>query len=279
MNGGSSAIFTLGGAASSFTGPVGATYTITDATAAYGTLGHLVAAQCTDCYQMSVDNPAVRPIQHWDATFTETPQLAVPTAGPPPKTWTLHLGASFADVPTSDIFYKFIETIFHNGVTGGCGGTSYCPTNPALRKQMAVFLLKARYGAAYVPPAAVGLFADVPPANPFAPWIEDLFNRGITGGCSASPLNYCPDNTVLRQQMAVFLLKTLEGSGYTPPACAGVFGDVPCPSLFAAWIEDLAGRGITGGCGGGNFCPTNPNTRGQMAVFLTKTFGLVLYGP
>jgi len=79
--------------------------------------------------------------------------------------------------------------------------------------------------------------------------------------------------------MAVFLLKTLEGSTYVPPACTGVFPDVPCPSTFAPWIEDLAARGITGGCGGGNFCPAAPNTRGQMAVFLTKTFGLLLYGP
>ena len=277
MNGGSSATFSLSGAASNFTGPAGPTYTITDATAAYGTLGHLTAVQCTDCYQMSLT--AVRPIQHWDAAFTETPQLAVPTAGPPPKTWTLHVGASFSDVPTADIFYKFIETIFHNGVTGGCGGTGYCPTNPALRKQMAVFLLKARYGPGYVPPAAAGIFTDVPQANLFAPWIEDLYNRGITGGCSVSPLMYCPDNTVLRQQMAVFLLKTLEGASYVPPACVGVFGDVPCPSTFAPWIEELSDRAIAAGCGGGNFCPTNPNTRGQMAVFLTKTFGLVLYGP
>jgi hypothetical protein len=279
MNGGSSAVFTLSGSASSFGGPPGATYTILDGTAAYGTLGHLVAAQCTDCYQMGVDNPAVRPAPHWDATFTETPQMTAPTAGPPPKTWTLHVGASFSDVPASDIFYRFIETIFHKGVTGGCGGTAYCPTNPALRKQMAVFLLKARYGASYVPPPAIGIFTDVPQADPFAPWIEDLFSRGITGGCSVSPFLYCPDNTVLRQQMAVFLLKTLEGASYVPPACTGVFGDVPCPSTFAPWIEDLAARAIAAGCGGGNFCPTNPNTRGQMAVFLTKTFGLVLYGP
>jgi hypothetical protein len=36
---------------------------------------------------------------------------------------------------------------------------------------------------------------------------------------------------------------------------------------------------ITGGCGGGNNCPGSPNTRDRMAVFLVKTFGLVLYGP
>jgi hypothetical protein len=45
------------------------------------------------------------------------------------------------------------------------------------------------------------------------------------------------------------------------------------------WINQLATEGITGGCGGGNYCPLDPVQRGQMAVFLTKTFGLILYGP
>ncbi len=81
--------------------------------------------------------------------------------------------------------------------------------------------------------------------------------------------------------MAVFLLKASQSFAYTPPACTGtVFGDVPCTGgIFDPWIEDLGARGITGGCGGGNFCPGDPNTRGQMAVFLTKAFGLLLYGP
>ena len=76
--------------------------------------------------------------------------------------------------------------------------------------------------------------------------------------------------------MAVFLLKAKLGSSYTPPACAGIFGDVACPSLFADWIEDLYNRSITAGCQASPplYCPNDPNTRGQMAVFLVKAFGL-----
>ena len=74
--------------------------------------------------------------------------------------------------------------------------------------------------------------------------------------------------------MAVFLLKAKHGSTYVPPACNGDFTDVACPSQFADWIEQLAEEEITGGCGGTNYCPLNPNTRGQMAVFITKTFNL-----
>ena len=66
-----------------------------------------------------------------------------------------------------------------------------------------------------------------------------------------------------------------------PPAQA-VFDDVPCTpgTGFSDWIEELFDRGVTGGCSVTPplYCPTNPNNRGQMAVFLVKTFGLVLYG-
>jgi hypothetical protein len=70
------------------------------------------------------------------------------------------------------------------------------------------------------------------------------------------------------------LLKTEHGSSYTPPGCMGVFQDVPCPSQFANWIEQLAAENITGGCGGGDYCPTASANRGQMATFLVKTFNL-----
>ena len=76
--------------------------------------------------------------------------------------------------------------------------------------------------------------------------------------------------------MAVFLLKAEHGDQYVPPPCAGIFGDVACPSQYANWIEQMAAEGITFGCGSGNYCPLANNTRGQMAVFIEKTFGLVL---
>jgi uncharacterized repeat protein (TIGR03803 family) len=181
--------------------------------------------------------------------------------------------ADFLDVPQSDNFHDFVERIFRAGVTAGCGGGNFCRDTAALRKQMAVFMLKAKEGSSYTPPPAVGIFADVPASDPFAPWIEELHHRGVVAGCGDGSI-YCPNDPVLRQQMAVVLLKTLLGSTYVPPACAGLFGDVPCSNPFAVWIEDLYTQGIAAGCGGGDYCPDNPTTRGQMSVFLTKTFSL-----
>jgi hypothetical protein len=183
---------------------------------------------------------------------------------------------TFPDVPISNPFFHYVQTIYQLGITGGCAGGNYCPGNPVTRGQMAVFLLKAKYGAAHVPPPCIGTFTDVPCSNPFAPWIEELFTLGITGGCGFQL--YCPNNTVTRKQMAPFLLKTLYGSSHVPPACAGIFTDVACAgNPFAPFIEELYSLGITGGCVTSplQYCPDNPNTRAQMAVFLTKTFHLV----
>jgi hypothetical protein len=181
----------------------------------------------------------------------------------------------FLDVPPAHPFHDFVDTIARDGITAGCGGGNYCPGAPNTRAQMAVFLLKSKHGAAYTPPACHGMFADVPCPGGFAvDWIEQLANEGVTSGCGNG--NYCPGAPVTRAQMAVFLLKALLGASYVPPPATGIFGDVPVGAFAADWIEDLYGRSITGGCQASPllYCPNNPNTRGQMAVFLVKTFGL-----
>jgi hypothetical protein len=180
--------------------------------------------------------------------------------------------ADFADVNPGNQFYSLIRKLVRADVTAGVGNGNYGVNNSTLRQQMAVFLLKAKHGVCYTPPPCAGIFSDVPCPSNFANWIEALAAEGITGGCGGS--NYCPTNPVLRQQMAVFLLKAKHGSSYVPPPCSGDFLDVPCPSQFADWIEQLAAEGITGGCGAGNFCPVTPVTRGQMAAFLSATFVL-----
>ena len=53
-----------------------------------------------------------------------------------------------------------------------------------------------------------------------------------------------------------------------------MFNDVPVGSFADRWVEQLAAEGITSGCGNGNYCPNDPVTRAQMAVFLVRTFGL-----
>ena len=125
------------------------------------------------------------------------------------------------------------------------------------------------------------IFTDVSGSYWANSYIERLYSAGITGGCSNVPLNYCPDNTVTRAQMAVFLLKGIHGSSYTPSAVGTNTGftDVATDYWAAAWIKQLAAEGITGGCGIGIYCPDATVTRAQMAIFLLKAKNGSSYNP
>jgi hypothetical protein len=179
--------------------------------------------------------------------------------------------ARFADVPPSFLFARSIEKLRRTGITTGCGGGNYCPGDSVTRAQMAVFILRGKHGSTYHPPPATGLvFHDVPKAALFADWMEEFAAEGITTGCGGG--NYCPSKSVTRGEMAVFLLRARLGSTHNPPPPTGFFDDVPVGAPFGKWIEELAGDAITSGCGNGNYCPNSPSTRGEMSVFLTKTF-------
>jgi hypothetical protein len=267
---------TFGGVLSSIAGPPGATYAISDNTADYGSVPNSATATCTDCYAVSVSNPPSRPVLHWDASALET---VTPDVLGQVKRWTLHVGSSFADVPPSSPFYVFVEKLLHNRVTTGCDGVNYCRFDATSREQMAVFVLVASEGAGYEPPSCTTpVFNDVLPSSPYCRFIEELFRRGVVNGCGGG--NYCPNIPVSREQMAVFVLRTLD-PGLNPPACvpgSELFSDVPASSPFCKWVEELARRGVVTGCAPGTYCPAAPVTREQMAVFLSVPFGLTLYG-
>jgi S-layer family protein len=279
-----SGVLAFAGVATNFSGPGGPgnpAYSIVDGSADYGPIPGGGTGGCEDstpdCHRLSISVPSVRPTLHWDAAFDES---LLPSSEHGGRTWSLHVGESFTDVARGSPFYRFVETLLHRGVTGGCGGSSYCPLSSTTREQMAVFALLGKEGSGYTPPACVApnTFDDVPDTSPFCPWIEELARRGVVAGCG--PGLYCPSASVSREQMAVFVLRTLDQT-LIPAACAppNLFLDVPETSPFCPWIEELARRGVVGGCGNGLFCPTASVTREQMAVFIGATFGLTLYGP
>ncbi len=219
----------------------------------------------TPPYTITADMPAFDPGTAHDVVVTN----------PGGVSGTLRNGyvADFLDVPPANQFHDDVVKLVASRVTAGVGGGLYGIGDSVKRQAMAVFVLKAEHGICYTPPPCTpGVFADVPCPSPFADWIEAMFAEGITGGCGAG--NFCPLDVVRRDQMAPFLLKAVHGPAYVPPPCAGYFTDVACPSLFADWIEQLFLENVTSGCGSLLYCPSNPNTRGQMATFLVKALRL-----
>ncbi len=124
---------------------------------------------------------------------------------PPPPT------GVFSDVPVAgkEWMQRWIEDFYAHGITTGCGldPLIYCPENNVTRAEMAVFILRAIHTLPYTPPEAPHLFDDVPVAGKewMEPWIEDFYVHGITTGCGMEPLIYCPENSVTRAEMAVFI--------------------------------------------------------------------------
>ncbi|MBW8877115.1 MAG: S-layer homology domain-containing protein [Acidobacteria bacterium] len=183
---------------------------------------------------------------------------------------------TFLDVPLSFWAWNFIQSIATSGITRGCGTGDFCPNDPVSRAQISIFLLRGIHGSSYQPPPATGtMFNDVPADFWAGAFIEKLASEGITKGCGNG--NFCPNNSLLRDEMAVFLLRAKHGSTYVPPQGTGTrFSDVP-PGYWAVdWIEQLAAEGVTNGCGGGNYCPGSPVSRAEMSVFLQRVFSLTL---
>jgi len=299
----------LTGTSPDFSGPAGATYTLGDAAADYGNVGAGATGDCHtatgDCYEVTVSNPAVRPAPHWDTQLQETLSAAAP------KTWILHVGGSFTDVPTSQPFYKRIETLLHSGITAGCTGTTYCPGDDVSRGQMSLFIGRgiAGSGSAIPPRGKVGvnpyvcgpggtsLFTDVPPTDITCRSVHYIAAQNVTAGCS--PNTYCGGNNVTRLEMASFMAKAIVapqgGPGvpltYGPDPITGLsyscdtgspntfFTDVPASNTFCKHVHFLWAKGFITGCGGTNYCPNDPVTRDAMAKFLVASFNLQLYGP
>jgi hypothetical protein len=268
--------------------------------ASYGSIAPGASSSCdsaNNCYVFIANGG--RPATHWDITFDETLNLG------DEKTWWLHVGDSFVDVPADHWAYHHVETVLHNSVTAGCATDLYCPAQAVDRWQMGVFIAKSMLGDLAPPttgtvpgkgdyvcsPGGMSVFADITPGDPACSSIHFIAAEGITAGCNAT--DYCPREIVDRWQMAVFMATAMIGDGTLPISgtvpgmgdydCqaggSSVFGDIDPEDPACPAVHYLAVTGVTAGCGSGLYCPSADVLRDQMAVFLTSAFALELYAP
>lgn len=143
----------------------------------------IVAAQFWDSYYILNDqNGAPPPAKikfHGHDGDPATFQAHFPVGT---QAYTLHTIDEIIPTGTRDAFIRA-----YGCDSGGGGGSlpTYCPDDKVRRGEIAVFLLKTKYGATYLPPPATGtMFSDVPITHQFAAWIEQLAREGITAGKS-----------------------------------------------------------------------------------------------
>jgi spore germination protein YaaH len=175
------------------------------------------------------------------------------------------LYTQFGPLPFTDIagseFVHDIVWLAGEGITNGCGKTTFCPRDAVTRAQMASFLVRAFD----LPRASKDYFGD-DDGTTHENNINRLAEADITTGCGGG--RFCPDEPVTRAQMASFLARALK----LPTASHDWFRD-DSGLVHEDNINRLADSGITEGCATNLFCPSVAVKRQHMAAFLHRALG------
>jgi hypothetical protein len=213
---------------------------------------------------------------------------------------------TFADVPITYsttlggityLLHDYIQALYDAGYTAGCQTPGqplqYCPTRTFKRDESAVFMLRGIFGGDYGTPAnplpaATGtLFVDMTDVNYWGTaWAEAMFQTGLTAGCWASPLRFCPLDMMSREQASVFGLRLKYGVTYgtdsnpLPVATGTLFADMNDKNYWStAWAEKAYLDGLLPPCGTQSgkplFCPTMLVDRAWAAYLIVKAKGIL----
>ena len=224
---------------------------------------------------------------------------------------TLDAPASYLACPTSaaipsagftDTTDTAVDCIKYYGITEGTTATEYSPTDSVTRWQMALYLTRLLD----VANVALGTgadqgFTDISgKSDEIQLAINQLKQLGITEGKTAT--TYAPDDNVLRQEMALFIERTLDnlpagpggssesdgvgttdaGITYINGECGVDAGVKTCTGLYnytdvdsgsitvdaSMAIKELFTLGIHDGVAATTFNPSSDMTRAAMATFL-----------
>ena len=188
------------------------------------------------------------------------PRLTAPGA---PVTTTTLTADNFADDDASP-HQADIEILYARGVTLGCGPSIYCPNEAMSRGQIALFIFRQLS----LQPVENDYYDD-DQGSQYEVATNSVTAAGIGFGCGDR--RYCPDQPLLREEMAELLVRTFS----FPPSSTDWFADDDGLAHEAA-INALKEANITLGCDPADataFCPQDALTRGQMASFFVRSMG------
>lgn len=179
---------------------------------------------------------------------------------------------TFLDVDAAHPQFMEIEFLSRQGIALGCDASNFCPNEIITRDAAAIWLISARFGMDYMPPAADGnAFTDVAAADFGADWIEQMEMDGITDGCDTGL--YCPTQALTKEQAALLILKSKRGGTYSPSASTTpIFSDVPAGSFAIDYIEELFNSNYADGCNASStfYCPKEALTKAGLAGMIGR---------
>jgi RHS repeat-associated protein len=133
------------------------------------------------------------------------------------KAWAAATGCSvtFTDVQCTDPDWGWIQTFAAQGMTAGCGGGLYCPDTVTDKQSMSVFLMRAEWGASFVPPACTpGYFSDLDCSSPYEPFAQKAVGEGVMSFCSGTA--FCPTQTVSETNLQTYMSNSRIFPSYHP---------------------------------------------------------------
>jgi len=165
-----------------------------------------------------------------EATFVTCPaSAAIPSAG-------------FTDTTSTDV-----DCLAYYGITKGTTATTYEPTASVPRWAMALYLTRAMTEAGVtLGTGADQGFTDISGKSAeIVTAINQLKQLGVTAGKTAT--TYAPDDNVLRQEMAMFIERTLDNIA---PGPGGTSHAERVSGLATAYVNSNCGAAVGGACTG-----------------------------
>ncbi|MEY2464629.1 MAG: hypothetical protein QOH64_2767, partial [Acidimicrobiaceae bacterium] len=215
------------------------------------------------------------------AALTGTASASAPTPTVQSTTaWCANASTTnpFTDLPSSNVHFANVLCLAAAGITHGTTATTYSPSNPVRRDQMASFIAQFLDLAKSLETTAGSLTA-LPASGPDAftddngdtheANINRLAAAGIVNGTGGG--TYSPADPVRRDQMASFINNAIEFLTGTRYSSTTDFFDDDNGDVHEANINGLAGAGIVSGTGGGLYSPANPVLRDSMGSFIIRT--------
>ncbi|MFZ5997968.1 MAG: S-layer homology domain-containing protein, partial [Nitrospirota bacterium] len=182
-----------------------------------------------------------------------------PVSEPTPAT-----GLTFTDLDPNHWTTAYIKAIAEKGITTGCAPDKYCPYNNITRAQMAVMIVRAKFGENFTY-TQTPYFSDVPSTSFFFKYVQKLKDAGITQSSGTFGAN----DLLTRDAMAAFIVAAKYGSAFIYPQTP-YFSDVPSTNYFFKYVQKLKETGITKASG--TYNPQGNITRSEIAVFLARAF-------
>ncbi len=179
----------------------------------------------------------------------------------------------FQDITGNETVYlPAIDLLQESGITKGCQSSppGYCSAQAIPEEQMAVFVIRSVEGSDNFTYTPLPYFTDVGSDSVYFPFIQRMQDRSIAYLCGAT--TFCPSAVVTRAIMSQLIIRSRLGITGVPtnfPATP-YFTDVPSTHPFFPYIQKMRQLGITSGCTATTYCPDDPVTRGQMAVFIER---------